>query len=323
MKFIRTLAALLALLPSIALAQNAGTVTNNAFAIGKGPGASGYRSVLCTAAQLPVGQAAAPVCRTVTGDVTIDIDGVTAIGANKVTNPQLATAADGTIKSNISGGATAPIDNTISAVLDKLLGTTRGSIAYRGAAAWTSLAPGTSGFALKSNGPGADPSYQAAGSGTVTSVGLTNTYGLTVTGSPVTGAGNLNAELNVTRLTSSLGADVALSSVTSTYTAGPSVAQGSTGVWFASGTVSLTDTAVGVIPYCRLTDGTNIVASTGMNALGAAGARASLSLSGVFTSPPGNIRIECANQAATATSAFRFNMTGNSKDNTITAIRLQ
>lgn len=185
MKFIRTLTALFALLPSIAFAQNAGTVTNNAFAIGKGPGTAGYRSVLCTAAQLPVGQAAAPICRTITGDVTIDTNGVTAIGANKVTNSQLATAADGTIKSNISGGVTAPIDNTISAVLDKLLGTTRGAIAYRGVSTWTALAPGTSGFALKSNGPGADPSYQAAGSGTVTSV----TCGLGLSGGAITGAG--------------------------------------------------------------------------------------------------------------------------------------
>lgn len=321
-KLFATLAALF--FATTAYAQNPGTVASRAFVIGKGPGFTGFTSVLCTQAQIAIGQNAAnPICATLSGDVTMTAAGITAIGANKVTNAQLATAADGTVKSNISGGVAAPSDNTISAVLDKLLGTTRGSVAYRGASAWTSLAPGTSGFALKSNGPGADPTYQAAGSGTVTSVGLTNTYGLVVTGSPVTGAGNLNAEINITRLTNSLGADVALSNVASTYTAGPTVAQGSIGTWFASGTVSLTDTAVGIIPYCRLSDGTNIVASTGLNAASAAGARVSLSLSGLFTSPPGNIRIECANQGATATAAFRFNMTGNSKDNTLTAIRLQ
>lgn len=41
------------------------------------------------------------------------------------------------------------------------LGFTRGSILYRGASAWSILAPGTSGYALCSNGSGADPSYQA------------------------------------------------------------------------------------------------------------------------------------------------------------------
>lgn len=42
-----------------------------------------------------------------------------------------------------------------------LLGTTHGSILYRGSSAWTALAPGTSGYVLTSNGAGADPSYQA------------------------------------------------------------------------------------------------------------------------------------------------------------------
>lgn len=73
-----------------ALAQNAGTVTNHAFALGKGPGTSGYTSLLCTSAQLAVGQASAdPICQTITGDVTISSAGVTAIGATKVTSADL------------------------------------------------------------------------------------------------------------------------------------------------------------------------------------------------------------------------------------------
>lgn len=74
-----------------ALAQNAGTVTNHAFAIGAGAGGQGYTSLLCTSAQLAVGQAAAdPICKTITGDVTISAAGVTAIGAGKVTNSMIA-----------------------------------------------------------------------------------------------------------------------------------------------------------------------------------------------------------------------------------------
>lgn len=52
----------------------------------------------------------------------------------------------------------------ISALLD-LISSTRGAILYRGAAAWAALNPGTSGHVLTSNGAGADPTYQAGGSG--------------------------------------------------------------------------------------------------------------------------------------------------------------
>lgn len=73
-----------------ASAQNAGTVTAHAFALGKGAGHSGYTSLLCGSAQLAVGQSAAdPICKTITGDVTISADGATAIGATKVTSAML------------------------------------------------------------------------------------------------------------------------------------------------------------------------------------------------------------------------------------------
>jgi hypothetical protein len=79
---------------SAALAQNPGTVTNHAFVIGKGAGQTGFTSLLCGSAQLAVGQAAAdPICRTITGDVTIDAAGVTAIGATKVTSAMLRDSA--------------------------------------------------------------------------------------------------------------------------------------------------------------------------------------------------------------------------------------
>jgi hypothetical protein len=60
-----------------ALAQNAGTVTNHAFALGKGAGVTGYTSLLCTSAQLAVGQSGAdPICRTLSGDAAVDAAGV-------------------------------------------------------------------------------------------------------------------------------------------------------------------------------------------------------------------------------------------------------
>lgn len=48
----------------------------------------------------------------------------------------------------------------VSADLDTI-GSTRGSLLYRGAAAWSVLTPGTVGFPLVSGGAGADPSYSA------------------------------------------------------------------------------------------------------------------------------------------------------------------
>src|SRR5689334_10097726 len=61
---------------SSALAQNPGTVTNHAFALGKGPGVAGFTSLLCGSAQLAVGQSAAdPICRTITGDVSLSAAG--------------------------------------------------------------------------------------------------------------------------------------------------------------------------------------------------------------------------------------------------------
>jgi hypothetical protein len=92
-----------------ASAQNAGTVTNHAFAIGKGAGVQGYTSLLCASAQLAVGQSAAdPICRTLTGDVTLSAAGVTAIGANKVTLGMMATLAADNMVGNPTGSTATP-----------------------------------------------------------------------------------------------------------------------------------------------------------------------------------------------------------------------
>lgn len=63
-----------------ARAQQSGSVTNHAFALGKGPNVSGYTSLLCGSAQLAVGQAAAdPICKTITGDWTLNAAGVSTL----------------------------------------------------------------------------------------------------------------------------------------------------------------------------------------------------------------------------------------------------
>jgi hypothetical protein len=83
------------------------------------------------------------------------------------------------------------LDVNVQEVFD-LLGTTQGSIIYRNASDWVVLGPGTSGYFLKTQGPGANPVWDVtSGGGGVTSVAMTVPTGLTVTGSPITTTGTL------------------------------------------------------------------------------------------------------------------------------------
>jgi hypothetical protein len=94
-----------------AQAQNVGTVTDHAIAVGRGAGVQGFRSLICGNTQVPIGQTASdPICAALSGDVTMTAAGVTAIGANKVTNSQLATMTANTTKCNATAGTAAPTD---------------------------------------------------------------------------------------------------------------------------------------------------------------------------------------------------------------------
>jgi hypothetical protein len=119
-------------------------------------------------------------------------------------------------------------------------------------------------------------------------------------------------------ITNSLGANVALNN-TANYFDGPSVAQGATGTWWASGTVTVTDSGSAQI-HCKLWDGTTVIASS--SALLGAGIFQAIGLSGFIASPAANIRISCRDITAT-TGNIIFNTTGNSKDSTVSAHRIQ
>src|SRR5262249_8568589 len=54
---------------------------------------------------------------------------------------------------------------TLSDLLDFIGSAAQGDVLFRGASAWALLAAGTSGNFLKTNGPGADPSWASAGGG--------------------------------------------------------------------------------------------------------------------------------------------------------------
>jgi hypothetical protein len=97
-----------------AFAQNPGTVTSHAFAVGKGPGVQGFGSVLCGLAQVAIGQTTAdPICRTLTGDVTINAGGVTAVN-----NLPTGTTMAGSIVGTIIGGAAVPATGFVGLWVD-------------------------------------------------------------------------------------------------------------------------------------------------------------------------------------------------------------
>jgi myosin-crossreactive antigen len=118
--------------------------------------------------------------------------------------------------------------------------------------------------------------------------------------------------------TASLGADVALNN-TANYFDGPSVAQGTSGTWFVSGTVTVKDSSAAEV-IAKLWDGTTVIDSGGVYMTTGNG-EGLIALSGVITSPAGNLRISCRDTVNT-TGLIKYNQTGNSKDSTITAIRI-
>jgi hypothetical protein len=102
-------------------AQNGGTVTNHAIPIGKGPGVQGFTSLICGNTAIPIGQTSAdPICAALSGDVTMSASGVTAIGASKVTNAQLATMGANTTKCNATAGTANPTDCNASTMRTNL-----------------------------------------------------------------------------------------------------------------------------------------------------------------------------------------------------------
>lgn len=144
------------------------------------------------------------------------------------------------------------------------------------------------------------------------------------TGAFTLGVGLTNSvndiKLNVSSLTNTLGADVALSN-TASYFTGPTVAQGTSGTWFASGCVTLIDTANTGVYSVKLWDGTTVMASTRMVSAIGAGNPTTVALSGIITNPAGNIRID-VKDATTTSGAICFNNSGNSKDSTLSVMRI-
>jgi len=94
------------------------------------------------------------------------------LGAGAI-NVALAPISTLNLLANITGGSAAPTPHTLSAIIDACIGSVQGDILYRGAATWSVLAPGTSGFFLQTQGAAANPQWAAIPFG---SIPLTNTH---------------------------------------------------------------------------------------------------------------------------------------------------
>jgi hypothetical protein len=193
--------------------------------------------------------------------------------------------------------------------------TRTGDVVYWNGTQWVTLAGNNSGTQVFSENASGAPAWSSAGTGTVTSVG--GGYG--ISGGPITGSGTLAVSLS--EFTNSIGSNVALSN-TSTFFDGPSVAQGTSGVWDAGGTVTLLDSTAAAAFFCKLWDGTNVAASGVTNSNGAS-SLTTISLHGILSSPTGNIRISCKDTTSGSGVMEAAVAGGGGKDSTVKATRIQ
>ena len=178
---------------------------------------------------------------------------------------------------------------------------------------------GTAGAPVVNGGALGTPSGGTATNLTGTATGLTAgtvTTNANLTGAIVTSTGNATT-VNTSPITNSLSGDVSLAN-TALYYDGPSVAQGTSGTWFVSGTITVSTAAIANV-FAKLWDGTSVIATAAITTI--AGNNTTISLSGYIASPVGNLRISARDSTA-ATGTIVFNGTGLSKDSTITAIRI-
>lgn len=124
-----------------------------------------------------------------------------------------------------------------------------------------------------------------------------------------------------TSVTNSLSGDVALNN-TANYFDGPSCAQGTAGTWLAVGKVTVSQVSGGGPNlYCKLWDGTTVIDSCAEGGALSTTGRYSFTLSGVLASPASNIKISVRDPNST-TNSIVFNQSGNSKDSTLTVVRI-
>lgn len=199
---------------------------------------------------------AAPISTTGSATVTVSLQ------TAGVSNAYLASMPVATVKANVTGSPAQPTDATVSAVLDTI-GSTRGSLLYRGVVGWAILPPAsTAGYVLTNNGTSTDPSWGLPGSFS----SLTVSSPLQLTGSnislmtvPATLGGTGQTSFTVGDLLYA-GTTTALSKLADAAT-GNALISGGVGVAPSYGKIGLTTHVSGTLPIAN--GGTNNTSYTG------------------------------------------------------------
>lgn len=312
---------------------SSGLLTQYSLMAGGGAGATPGVITKGTAGQILLDQTGAnPSWNSMSGDATINSAGALTIANSAVTVGKMANAAAYSLLGNFTGSSTAPQFSTIGALTQKaspaasdlviiqdqaasgqLKYATVSSVSSAGSVA--SIAGNTGAFTLNStSGITNSTNDILCSAGSSAQFGCVKVDNVTI----LAAAGVIGAKSS--GITNSLSGDVAMNN-TANYFTGPTIAQGTSGTWWASGTVTLVDTAGAAAFICKLWDGTTVIASGRITST-AANNPTALALSGFLASPAANINIACRDTASTS-GAIVFNNSGNSKDSTISAHRLQ
>ena len=126
----------------------------------------------------------------------------TYIRAQAVSNAMLEQMPAYTIKANATGAASIPQNTTMSAMIDAAYSASTGDLLYRSAAGWNVLSPGIANTYLRSNGVGADLSWNDPTGGTAPGTVTSVTCNSGLTGGTITTVGT--CALNYSAITNAI-----------------------------------------------------------------------------------------------------------------------